>query len=772
MSGHAPDGAPAAPRAAVLLVANNFPPVQGGSAVVYGAIARHGGRRVAVLAPRTSYADRLPLIGWREHDRHCPAPVHRLPLLRTPLDGGGDGLPGRPLFRLQDVAIRLRLLLSLLRLLGRTGARTVCVGELVASGWLLRLLRLVPGLRTVAYVHGEEITTLDVRPAALARWRRVLRAADRVVVVSRFTERAVLDLLGPQDARRIALLPNGVAGERFRPAAPRADLREAHGLAGFTFVSVCRLLEKKGVDHALRAFASLLPERPDSRFLVVGSGPFEPELRALVRALGIEGAVSFAGAVPDGELADHYRAGDVFVMPNRAMPDGDTEGFGLVFLEANACGLPVISGRDGGSTEAVQDGVNGLVVDGHDVSAIADAMRRLRDDAALRARLRRGRAARGGGGGLERARGGVPAVVRRVRKARMFFFEKKNQKTSVPEVPNVVCTRCETCKSLFASFSSEKEGLLLLAFLLLPPLAQARTLSVGPGAPYALPSQAIAAAAAGDTVQLAPGTYRDCATITRARLVVQGPPPGAGAAVLEGPVCAGKALLVVDAPDVVLRGLTLRGATVADGNGAGVRAEGGSLLLDRLRIEDSQDGVLANDDPDAVLTVRDSVFLRDGACVGACAHGIYAGHVARLAVTRSRFEGTREGHAVKSRALSTAVEDSELADGPEGTGSYLVDLPEGGALLLRRDRMEKGPHAGNPVAVSLGEEAPPLPPLPTASVVVEDCQLRNDGPGEVTFVRNTTGTPARLSGNTLEGAVRALSEGTGLRGAVGRLLGR
>jgi phosphatidylinositol alpha-1,6-mannosyltransferase len=98
--------------------------------------------------------------------------------------------------------------------------------------------------------------------------------------------------------------------------------------------------------------------------------------------------VVFVGQVADDELADHYRLGDVFIMPNRELPNGDTEGFGLVFLEANSCGLPVIAGRDGGSTDAVQDGGNGLVVNGHSVDDIAAAMLRLKEDPDLRARLR------------------------------------------------------------------------------------------------------------------------------------------------------------------------------------------------------------------------------------------------------------------------------------------------------------------------------------------------------------------------------------------------
>ena len=114
------------------------------------------------------------------------------------------------------------------------------------------------------------------------------------------------------------------------------------------------------------------------------------ELRALAVSLGIAGQVVFAGQVADTELVEHYLLGDVFVMPNRELPNGDTEGFGLVFLEANACGLPVIAGRDGGSPDAVQDGVNGLVVDGSLLGMVETAMLRLLQDAQLRDRLREG----------------------------------------------------------------------------------------------------------------------------------------------------------------------------------------------------------------------------------------------------------------------------------------------------------------------------------------------------------------------------------------------
>lgn len=377
--------------AKVLLVASNFPPVVGGSAVVYANIARRAQGQVIVLAPSLSYVDGGPLEGWREHDQAADHLVVRRPLLRSPLRSGPVRGLGRLVAAGQELWLRFALVCALGRLVIAHGVRTVCFGELVAMSWMIALLRFVPGLRTAAYIHGEEITTRDGYDRGRRQARRALGLADEVIVVSRFTEQAVLDLLGPHARPKLRLIPNGVDGRRFRPQDPGDALRRTLGLEGaFVFVSVCRLLEKKGVDHAIRALAIVAADHPEVRMLVVGSGPFEDALKELARSCGVAEKVVFRGAAPDAELVDHYGLGDVFVMPNRALANGDTEGFGLVFLEANACGLPVIAGRDGGSTDAVQHGVNGLVVDGRSVDEIAEAMMLLRENRALRERLRDG----------------------------------------------------------------------------------------------------------------------------------------------------------------------------------------------------------------------------------------------------------------------------------------------------------------------------------------------------------------------------------------------
>ncbi len=376
----------------MLLIVNNFPPVRGGSAVVYDNLARHAQRQVIVLAPRLNYIDGLPIIGWREHDRHSPYRIVRLPLLRTKLSGRQRGLLAKVWFTANDIWIRSRLVITVLLLVQRERIAAVCVGELLASGWLINVLRILPKVRLLVYIHGEEITTEDGYDRG-ARRRRQALLADRIIVVSRFTQDAVHALLGPVADAKTSLIGNGVDTARFRSGERRQDLVELYGLRGkFVFLSVCRLLEKKGIDNAIRAFALLTPE-PACSYVIVGTGPFQDELRRIAAATGAKDRIVFTGAVADDELADHYRLGDVFVMPNRQLSNGDTEGFGLVFLEANSCGLPVIAGRDGGSTDAVQHGQNGLVVDGRSVDEIASAMAVLRSDPQLRAQLReRGRA--------------------------------------------------------------------------------------------------------------------------------------------------------------------------------------------------------------------------------------------------------------------------------------------------------------------------------------------------------------------------------------------
>ncbi len=370
-----------------LVVANTFPPVHGGSAVVYDSLARFGHGRVSVLAPREDYRFGWPIRFWREFDRAAPFRVHRIHLLRTGLLDDVPSLPRRIVAALRDVAIRIDLLRAIRRIARAEDIGVVCIGELVASGWLASISRRLFGLRSIIYVHGEEISSRMEYDVDGRRRRRALAEADAIVAVSRFTREALETAMGVPP-EKIALISNGVDLQRFVARPRRQDLMARYGLAGRrVLLTVGRLYARKGMDRVIESLPAVLRVLPDVRYLLVGDGTYRAVLEQLAVACDVRDAVVFAGAVPDAELIDHYALADAFIMANREMPDGDTEGFGLVFLEANACGIPVIAGKAGGSVDTVTDGVNGLVVDGDQTAQISAAILRLFQDDALRERL-------------------------------------------------------------------------------------------------------------------------------------------------------------------------------------------------------------------------------------------------------------------------------------------------------------------------------------------------------------------------------------------------
>jgi len=194
---------------------------------------------------------------------------------------------------------------------------------------------------------------------------------------------------------KILVVHPGVDTERFRPDIDgRAWRSRVAGPDDVLFLSVGRLQRRKGHDMVLRSLARLRHIVPHVRYAIVGDGPHQMQLEAEARTLGVMDIVHFIGPASDADLPGWYAAADVFVMPNRS--DGvDFEGFGIVFLEAAAAGLPVIGGRSGGVPEAVDDNVTGRLVDGTDAADLEATMAALADSAAMRAQY--------GAAGRERA---------------------------------------------------------------------------------------------------------------------------------------------------------------------------------------------------------------------------------------------------------------------------------------------------------------------------------------------------------------------------------
>jgi phosphatidylinositol alpha-1,6-mannosyltransferase len=175
----------------------------------------------------------------------------------------------------------------------------------------------------------------------------------------------------------------GADVEAFRPDLPYADLTEAHGVAGRPLVvCVSRLVARKGQDVLIRAMPEIRRRAPDAALLIVGDGPDRERLERLASDAP-HGSVAFAGQVSESDLPRYYRAGDVFAMPCRNRFGGlEVEGWGNVFIEAAACGRPVVVGDSGGARESLVPGETGLLVDGSDVAQVSEAVGSLLADPA------------------------------------------------------------------------------------------------------------------------------------------------------------------------------------------------------------------------------------------------------------------------------------------------------------------------------------------------------------------------------------------------------
>jgi len=280
----------------------------------------------------------------------------------------------------------------------------------------------------------------------------------------------------------------------------------------------------------------------------------------------------------------------------------------------------------------------------------------------------------------------------------------------------------------------------------LPSAANARVLAVGPTRVLKVPSQAATIAGDGDVVRIDPGTYADCAIWNPSHLLIEAAGPGV---VIAGKTCAEMGIFITRGNDITIRGITFADASVIWHNGAGIRANGRNLTVQRVQFIDDQNGILAAPVAGSVVRVLDSTFIGDGHCGADCAHGVYINRVARVEIAHSRFLGTREGHAIKSRAESTSVTDCTIEDGPAGTSSYAIDIPNGGDVLVADSRIEKGPHSENKAtAIMIGAEGVKNP---TRHLVFRDNLFINATGGPSTFVRNVTHVPAELVGNTFRG---------------------
>lgn len=370
-----------APATRIVLATDAYLPWSGGSRVyyhnLYARLAENYGYDVSIL---TSHA-----AGDQAFDRSAAgANFH---LLRQ-----GETLPDWRYKRLPACGAHL---LRLQRLLARTSPDALHCGDLIpqaANAWLLHRLTGRPYL---VFVHGDEISQTDKRRYQPRLRDAIYRNAAALVAANPYALAHLERILG--NTGRCHLLTPGVDSKHFYPGEPSRALREswlrpagAHNAGardGPVLLTAARLVKKKGHDTLLRCLPLVTGEFPGLRYVIAGEGPERASLARLVSELKLEEHVIFTGDVSHDALGDFYRASDIFAMANCIDDGGDVESFGMVFVEANACGKPVIGGRSGGTNAAVVHGTTGFLCEPGDPRSFAEALLLLLRNPELRRRM-------------------------------------------------------------------------------------------------------------------------------------------------------------------------------------------------------------------------------------------------------------------------------------------------------------------------------------------------------------------------------------------------
>ncbi|MES2408235.1 MAG: glycosyltransferase family 4 protein [Pseudomonadota bacterium] len=339
-----------------LVLTELFLPTKGGTAVWFAEVYRR-------LSGKETHIVTADVPGAIEVDACHPNTVHRINMRRVPW------------LRPESLGMYVNLFAKSLWLAITHRFDAIHAGRALPEGltaWLVARLTFHP---VVIYAHGEELTTWG-NGGKYKAMRFALRHADYVIANSEFTRDELLKMdVTPE---RITLIYPGVDVVRFRPGLACDDLRQSVGVGamGKLILSVGRLSRRKGFDQVIKSLPALVQAGLEVQYALIGIGEDQDYLLDLAREHDVAERVHLLGHVSADDLPRWYNACDVFAMPNREI-NGDTEGFGMVFIEAAACGKPAIAGRAGGTGAAVVDGATGLRVDGTQLAMVEKALQQM-----------------------------------------------------------------------------------------------------------------------------------------------------------------------------------------------------------------------------------------------------------------------------------------------------------------------------------------------------------------------------------------------------------
>ena len=251
------------------------------------------------------------------------------------------------------------------------GISVAAFGAAAPLGLLAHSMKRSGIVRIVALTHGHEVWWAKVFPFNLLL-RRIGTGVDSLTYLGEYTRQMISRPLTQSAKSAMIKIAPGIDTDHFSPRNSD-NLRQSLQLSQKkVIVCVARLVHRKGQDKLIDAMPSILESISNAHLLLVGQGPYQQKLVKRVKKLGLEESVTFVGRINYEQLPEYICAGDLFAMPSRSRFGGlEVEGLGIAYLEASACGLPVIAGSSGGAPDAVVDGKSGEVVDGTDITAIA-----------------------------------------------------------------------------------------------------------------------------------------------------------------------------------------------------------------------------------------------------------------------------------------------------------------------------------------------------------------------------------------------------------------
>jgi phosphatidyl-myo-inositol dimannoside synthase len=233
---------------------------------------------------------------------------------------------------------------------------------------ILLIMSLIRKTPMAIVFHGEDIPVINMKSNACMRW--MLSRARFHVCNSDFTYNRLIHFRSSTKPTYVAY--PGVE-DAFFATVDNSRLRSKYRANNKKIIiTVGRIDKRKGHELVINALPAIINTVPDVLYLIAGTGAHSDFLKKKVFDLRLQDNVVFCGFIPDGDIAAFHQLADVFVMPNRVLDDGDTEGFGIVFLEANASGKPVIGGACGGALDAIEDGRSGYLVDPMDVDGLTE----------------------------------------------------------------------------------------------------------------------------------------------------------------------------------------------------------------------------------------------------------------------------------------------------------------------------------------------------------------------------------------------------------------